>query len=377
MADRFERLDELKRVRGIDAFLLTSSATVRYLGGYFYNFEIGPSPFQLIPAALFVDPPRYARMIVADSEDTSTVDPRISVIHYASYTYEKPLDPSGSFLEKLCGIIDECGAARVRLGIESGHLPAVVYELLSARYPGMRFVDVSADTARIRMIKAPDEIASIRNAVGLSDIGQAAAMKHARPGITELELFTLIRGEMELAAGQRIPLMADLVSGERTFTTGGSPSKKVIESGDLILSDLTPCLNGYWGDTCTTFVVGSAGTAGQKRDFRMVKDALDAGIHAVRPGARACDVDGAMRALIAGSGNFPHHGGHGVGTVYHEEPRITPYNTLELAPGMVVALEPGVYRDGYGIRLEHVVVVTESGCEVLSKFEHCFDQCPE
>ncbi len=374
MADRFERLDELKRVRGVDAFLLTSSATVRYLSGYFYNFEIGPSPFQLIPAALFVDPPLYARMIVADSEDASTVDPRLSVIHYASYTYEKPLDPSGSFLEKLYGIIDECGAARARLGIESGSLPAVVYNELTAWYPEMRFVDVSADTARLRMIKNDDEIALIRNAVRLSDTGQAAAMKHAGPGITELELFTLIRGDMELAAGQRIPLMADLVSGERTAATGGSPSKRVIETGDLVLSDLTPCLNGYWGDTCTTFAVGSAGTDGKRKDFQLVGEALDAGIHAVRPGARACDVDRAMRALINGSGSFPHHGGHGVGVVYHEEPRITPYNTLELAPGMVIAIEPGIYHDGYGIRLEHIVVVTGSGCEVLSKFDHRFEK---
>lgn len=374
MDDRFERLDEVKKDRGVDAFLLASPATVRYLGGYFYNFEIGPSPFQLIPAALFIDSSRDARMIIADSEDTSTVDPRISVTYYASYTYEQPLDPSGSFLERLCSLIDEFGASRVRLGIESGSLPSVVYEALTYRYPGIMFVDVSADTARIRMIKEPDEIASIRNAVRLCDIGQAAAMKHAAPGITELELFILIRGDMELAAGQRFPLMADLVSGERTATTGGSPSKRVIETGDLVLSDLTPCLNGYWGDTCTTFTVGSAGTDGKRKDFQLVGEALDAGIDAVRPGARACDVDRAMRVLINGSGRFPHHGGHGVGVVYHEEPRITPYNTLELAPGMVIAIEPGIYHDGYGIRLEHIVVVTGSGCEVLSKFDHRFEK---
>jgi len=72
-------------------------------------------------------------------------------------------------------------------------------------------------------------------------------------------------------------------------------------------------------------------------------------------------------------GNFPHHGGHGVGTMYHEEPRIVPYCETELLPGMVIALEPGVYNDGYGIRLEHLVAVTQTGCRILTRFNHQFE----
>jgi len=77
-----------------------------------------------------------------------------------------------------------------------------------------------------------------------------------------------------------------------------------------------------------------------------------------------------MRAHLADLGTYSHHSGHGVGVVYHEEPRIVPYNDLELSQNMVVALEPGVYRDKQGIRLEHMVVVTETGCELLSRFQH-------
>jgi len=47
-------------------------------------------------------------------------------------------------------------------------------------------------------------------------------------------------------------------------------------------------------------------------------------------------------------GNYPHHSGHGVGTIYHEEPRIVPYNSTRLLPGMVIALEPGIYEKDYG-----------------------------
>jgi len=57
--------------------------------------------------------------------------------------------------------------------------------------------------------------------------------------------------------------------------------------------------------------------------------------------------------------------------MYHEDPRIVPYNNTTLQPNMIIALEPAIYKKDYGIRLEHLVVVTKNGCEVLTKFQHC------
>jgi Xaa-Pro aminopeptidase len=95
-------------------------------------------------------------------------------------------------------------------------------------------------------------------------------------------------------------------------------------------------------------------------------------IKLVRPGAKACDLDATGRAKIAGlGGTYEHHTGHGLGASWHEEPRIVPYNTLELKPGMVLALEPGIYFEGqFGVRLESVMLVTDQGAEVLTRFNH-------
>lgn len=371
MLSRLSKLTEVQKVRQVDAFLLTHLPTLRHLSGYFFNFEVGPSPFHLIPAALLAVPGGETALMVADSEGGQLpgLDPQILVKTYASYVYESPLDFTRQFQLRLHEMIDQFGLAKARLGIEWNTIPAVVHHSLKAAYPEIEYIDVTKEVEKLRWIKDPDELDLIKKAVRLCDVGQEALLENARPEMSELELFEQVRGAMEAAAGKRIPLMADLVSGPRTGETGGNPSERLLEPGDLVMGDLTPCLDGYWGDSCNTMVMGNP-TPVQQNIFRQVKEALELGIQAVRPGVKASAIDHIMREHLAGLGGYPHHGGHGIGVVYHEEPRIVPYNQLELAPNMVFALEPGVYNEKQGLRLEYVVRVTEDGCEVLSQFKH-------
>ena len=71
---------------------------------------------------------------------------------------------------------------------------------------------------------------------------------------------------------------------------------------------------------------------------------------------------------MRGDLEYPHHTGHGLGASWHEEPRIVRGNEMVLEAGMVVALEPGVYAAGEGVRVEQVVLVTDDGCELLSGY---------
>jgi Xaa-Pro aminopeptidase len=123
-----------------------------------------------------------------------------------------------------------------------------------------------------------------------------------------------------------------------------------------------PRVGGYWGDSCATFTVAGEASPALRDPHARGREALARAVELVRPGARARDVDAAIRDGL----DYPHHTGHGVGTAYHEEPRVVPDAGAVLEPGMVVALEPGVYGDGFGVRLEQVVLVTPDGAEILS-----------
>jgi Xaa-Pro aminopeptidase len=145
----------------------------------------------------------------------------------------------------------------------------------------------------------------------------------------------------------------------------------VIAQGDLICTDTAPWLGGYWSDTCNGIVVGEP-AARHREIFAIVHDALEAGIAAARPGVAAQVVDETCRSIVRAAGfDYPHHSGHGLGLAHTEPPRITPDSTEMIEEGMVLALEPGIYIEGWGgFRHEHVFAVYGDGNELLSQFAH-------
>jgi Xaa-Pro aminopeptidase len=210
-------------------------------------------------------------------------------------------------------------------------------------------------------VKDGDEVAALRAAIRVADAGQAAARSALAPGRSELELWTETRGAIEGAAGSRVPVLADLVTGPRTAEVGGPPTGRVVGDPDLLLVDLVPRVGAYWADSCATVAVGEP-TAAVRQAHERACTALARGVEAIRPGLRCGELDGVCRAGL----EYPHHTGHGIGVAFHEAPRVVPGSDVALEPGLVVALEPGVYGDGFGVRVEQVVLVTDDGCEVLS-----------
>jgi Xaa-Pro dipeptidase len=204
----------------------------------------------------------------------------------------------------------------------------------------------------------------VRAAIELCNVGQQEARRQARPGMTELELWSAVRAGIECAAGMRTPLLADLVSGSRTGEIGGPPGNRTLADRDLVLCDLVPRRSGYWGDSCSTFALGEPSPTAVEKHLR-ASDALARAVAAIRPGLLASELDTLVRDRL----DYPHHTGHGIGTSPHEEPRIVPGSRLPLEVGMVIALEPGIYADNEGVRVEQVVLVTNDGCEVLSGHE--------
>ena len=350
MIGRRERATEIARAAGADVLLAARPATVAWLSGFTTELDGGPSPFALSPLLVLRDaaPPLA---VVSEDDAAALHELGCEVVSYPGFTLA-PLDPVGGARRALVAALAGDVAAT-----ETGWLPAALAE-------GLPLVDVTGDLAVARAVKDPDELEALRRAIAVCDAGQHAARAHAHPGISELELWSRVRAAVEQAAGCRTPVVADLVSGARTAEVGGAPGERVLAEGDLVLCDLVPRVQGYWGDSCATFAIGESDDR-TRAQHAAVREALTRGIEAVRPGLRAGELDALVRAGL----DYPHHTGHGLGADWHEEPRIVPGAEIVLEPGMVVALEPGVYAEGRGVRCEQVAVVTDDGCEVLSGHE--------
>jgi Xaa-Pro aminopeptidase len=258
-----------------------------------------------------------------------------------------PIDRIGRFVQALDAAVQE---RTVATEVSFSSLAMTQFET----------VDVTERLARLRVIKSEDELQALRDLAGICDAGQAAARARLAPGVTELELWVAAQNAMEARAGSRLTIVADVVSGPRAGAVSGDPTDRQIRRGEAVIVDLLPRHHGYWGDSTSTLALEPRPDV--RRGWKQVADVLEQLVLAVRPGVRAHDLDALGREAL----HYPHHTGHGIGTSFHEEPRLVPGNHIVLAEGMVIALEPALYTADFGVRLEQVVLVEKDGAAILS-----------
>lgn len=366
-----ERLRASLRDAGIEQAVLSSPQTLAHLRCFELPAEDWPvaNPFVTLPALLVLGP-HDARLVVADfhRSDVRTTD--IPVIAYRSYDFQHAPDPSGELRTALLAAIEDAGLAPVQTGVEAANLPYLVAEWL--RETGRPALASDAVVEEWRRTKLPLEIDAIRRACRLSDVVQQAVKDHAAAGISEAELAGVAAAKMFDEAGRRVPAILTVTTGAEGTSVGGAvATRRLVQHGDLVLTDTSPWIDGAWADTANAVFVGTPDPATRRR-FDAVRRALHAGIDLCRPGAVASDIDRRVREMLADHGDtYPHHTGHGLGAAWSEEPRITPYNDMRIEEGMVLALEPAIYLPGWGgIRLEHTFLVGATGNEILTLFEH-------
>lgn len=234
--------------------------------------------------------------------------------------------------------------------------------------------------ADLYLRKTPEEVDAIRLANRVANVGLEAFFENLRPGISEAEVAAVVESAIYRQIGHdgifHSRGWAMVQSGPNSACAGrfNRSTARRLENGDLVLIELATCVNGYWSDLTRTAPVGSPKPE-VEQILAIAKDAQQAAVDGIRPGASAGDIDALARDMIAAQGVssfFTHHTGHHVGFRYHDPGfLILPGESAKLEPGMVITIEPGVYipERGGGARIEDNVLVTASGHEVLSRFE--------
>jgi Xaa-Pro aminopeptidase len=232
--------------------------------------------------------------------------------------------------------------------------------------------DATALVDKLLMHKAGGELDAVRRAAQIADEAYAEFLRAVRPGRRQFEIVADIEAHLR-ARGCPDNFMI-IGSGGKDVFGMTPPSERRIAAGDLVTTELTPAVEGYFAQICRTLVVGKASEA-QQRAFGVFAEALEAGIAAVRPGARAADVAMAENDVFRkyGLGEYTSSQwtrvrGHGMGLFADSKPHILEDVETVLEPGMALIVHPNTYHPDAGyIVLGDAVLVTDNGAEVLCK----------
>jgi Xaa-Pro aminopeptidase len=232
--------------------------------------------------------------------------------------------------------------------------------------------DGTALLDKLMMLKLPAEIAVLRRAAQMADDAYAVFRQAVKPGRRQYELVADIEAYLR-SRGCPDNFMI-IGSGGKDVLGMTPPSERRVAPGDLVTTELTPALEGYFVQICRTLVVGKASDA-QRRAFDIFREALEAGIAAVRPGATAGDVARAENDVFRkyGLGDYTTSKwtrvrGHGLGLFCDSKPHLLEDVETPLVPGMALIVHPNTYHPEAGyLVLGDALVVTEQGAEVLCK----------
>jgi ectoine hydrolase len=356
--DATDRLTDALRSAGLDALLCLSPENVAYTAG----FVVPSQPLMRWRHAVTVLTADGGQaMVCVDMEETTVrrARPDLEVRVWAEF--------GGSAMAALAGLIDDLGLNDGNLGIELGYLPVRDHAELVRLLPKARLTAADDLLARCRQVKTPDELALLRRLSRISDEAIRAACDSVAAGSSEMDLAAALTRGVYAQGAQQFKLMI-VATGERSELPNVNPSRRILKPKDVCRIEIFSVIDGYHAGVCRTAIVGDP-PPHAARVYQNLADCKKILLGTIRPGAEAAAIYQGFRAKFDELGMTPiAFAGHGIGVDLHEAPYLMAGATGRLQPGMVLGVEPLVYRTGhgFGMQIKDMVTVTAEGCQLLS-----------
>ena len=364
-ASRLDRARAIAAAKGIDVLLVGTGAEFAYLTGSWVSSHERLTCLVISPEA--------KPIIVAPSTDIESLQGVAAQLvgwSDGQDPYALALDGTHPTTVAVGSSLTADHVLRFQSTIRRQVEPS---SLTSTDAPHVEYVLATEALAGLFSRKDPDEVAELRAAAVAIDAVHAEVPRLLQPGRTEADVAADLR-ELILREHKEVDFII-VGSGPNGANPHYDYGERELSAGDPVVVDIGGTLpSGYHSDCTRTYVVGadpSAAPADFQEAYAVLEEAQAAGRAAARPGATAQEIDRATRSVIESAGwgeYFTHRTGHGIGLSTHEEPFIMEGNELELAESMAFSIEPGIYVPGkWGMRLEDIVVTTESGYESLNQ----------
>ena len=367
-ASRLSRSRTIAAAKGIDILLVGTGAEFAYLTGSWVSSHERLTCLVIRPDA---EP-----VIVApntDIESLQGVATQLVGWHDGQDPYALALEGVRLSTVALGSSLTADHVLRFQSAVRDQLVPSSPSSTSSTEVPQVEYLLATEALAELFSRKDSDEVAELRAAAEAIDAVHAEVPRLLKPGRTEAEVAADLR-ELILREHDAVDFII-VGSGPNGANPHYDYGDRELGAGDPVVVDIGGTLaSGYHSDCTRTYVVGAAPSAAPadfQEAYAVLEKAQAAGRAAARPGTTAQEIDRATRSVVEAAGwgeYFTHRTGHGIGLSTHEEPFIMEGNELELSPSMAFSIEPGIYVPGkWGMRLEDIVVTTESGHESLNQ----------
>lgn len=363
--DRYARAWALMRERGMDALLVTDIDNYVYFSGHTATYG---SPHWMWssharPFAMILPLDRYPILVMhlLEKPPAQRAAPWCEVRTY----FELPFQPT-----ILVDVLKKAGLEAARIGAELGleqrfFLPVNDLRSMERSLPRAEFVDASEIFLALRFIKSPREVERLRRSCEITVEAFMSVLPTLRPGVSEREIATRIAIRMlELGADRPAHFMLSRTVPEHQINR---PSERPFNIGETLRIDLGAVYREYKNCMSVTIVCGPP-TKRQQELFDIVVEILADLEGMIRPGIAMSEVIERCNSILADHGLPPKEAGrigHGIGLNGNERPSLDLQDDTAMAPGMCLALEPGIYQAEGGFVVEDNFVVRDSGIELL------------
>lgn len=364
-----QRMDNARaemRAAELDAVLVTSECNFRYLTGFTTQFWVSPT--------------RPWFLVVAGEAGATAIIPSVGYDGFSKQSWIRDIrtwpspQPEDEAISIIAAVLSDVPRRFGRVGVEMGPesrlgMPLRDFFDLQRAVGSLEFADAAHLFQRLRMVKSAAEIDRIREICLLVSEAYEALPGQIAPGETERDVCRKLHADLIVRGADKCPYLI-AVSGPGGYGNAiMGPTDRALRPGDILTIDTGSTLDGYFCDFNRNWAIDIASDKARIA-YEAVFRATEAGLRAIRPGVRAADVWLAqakvlepVAEIIAGS-----RMGHGIGLQLTEAPSHRPGDTTVLEPGMVITVEPGlVYGPGQIMLHEEDVVVTEAGCELLTR----------
>jgi len=359
---RLAKCTALMQEAGFAALLLTKPANMFYLTGdgrlcaYAMITQDGEVALG-VPSTDVEDVKRLAHF-----DDLVGFEDEVGMIHSIAHYFE------------------HFGIRQGKVGLEYTFLTQSMLGMMTHPHAKPKDVAVGDCThilSELRMAKEPEEIERIRAAAKVAAAGMAAAVAAVKPGVTESQVAAAAEFALRHAGAEEF-WRTYVASGPRTNIAHGLPTLRRLETGDLVMIDVHPIVNGYSADICRTVSAGRP-TGQQQAAYDLYLAAQQATIGKIRAGVGMMELEGTLHGILKEAGHGDHIFGppiHGVGIEFEEAPLPAGHAFFhgEKAPpplpaNVVLAVgNCGLYTGPWGVRVEDTNVVLSDGHETLTDF---------